>query len=1032
METPKLKHVRSNNSLTSLERRLASIILMLTLSTLGIFGPAASFGNPNLALPHEPLLRLDPEMHTGWIKRISVDSDCGSLVTAGRDDKTTRMWQLSQNISDQPTIVQKFRHPIGPGNDGKIYAVAISPNGKTVAIGGWDIGYKEPGVGKNNVYIFDTRTGKLLKRIGSLNDVIHHLSFSEHGTLLVAGLHDGQGIRIWDTTTWSLIPNDGNPIGNVYGAIFDSRDHLYSVAYGNSAGYIRKFVRKGHKFKQVEETRTKSGQLPYAIAVSPTASSLAVGFADAANIELYEAEHLALTQTIPLRGEEDEARVSTGVTWSADGQQLFAVLSPRDDFGPKILRSWSSEYQTYVPDITLPLPPVGSAIQLMTCKSRIFVGANEGFGIFEPGTKQLNWVKGANPIFSVDKGGNKNRMRISEDASRISFSLTHNGGHSLLFDLEKEILVKAPNDLQGLLLADTTSLPVSDWEFSLTPKLDGKLLPLEPLERAMAFAISPDKSRFILGTEWRIHAFDPSGKELWCEDTECSHALPTESAILDLNVSKDGQLVVSAHSDGTIRWRRASDGEIVLSLFVDKASNNRWIAWTPKGYFTSSVGGEHLIGWHVNRSLTMKADFFPVHVFRDKYLRPDIVKLVLKTKDEELAIKQANQATPKYTSKGRGIQKISAPVVDILSPKNGDVVSGQDLTIKYLVRSPHHKVTTLTIIIDGSLVSEIPFDHQNVNKPLSHKISFLAGGTNLTITANAGKINNSSAVAFKWTRGPGVALPPKPKLFVVTIGIKAPPLKWPDRDAQDLAQLLSSQPHGVSGLYRDISVRPPLLNSMATKQNILRELKLLREEMLNEFEANGRRVQDTAIIFYSGHGIVDDTNEFFLTPLPPPKTEGISQFLEQFAVSSSELMKLVSNITGRKILMLDACRSGTALGEMPYHNITQTINALNDAVYLYSSADAQQLSFECDQHGCFTEALIGGIQGLADRFPPKGSVNTIELGAHLSLQVPQLRGGREDQLPLYHKTKPSKEFEVLLPTPDVNLPPPISTEVGKN
>ena len=54
-------------------------------------------------------------------------------------------------------------------------------------------------------------------------------------------------------------------------------------------------------------------------------------------------------------------------------------------------------------------------------------------------------------------------------------------------------------------------------------------------------------------------------------------------------------------------------------------------------------GAESLIGWHVNHGWTDRADFFPVDRFRNEFNRPDIVRTVLSSLDEEKAIGDANR-----------------------------------------------------------------------------------------------------------------------------------------------------------------------------------------------------------------------------------------------------------------------------------------------------------------------------------------------------------------------------------------------------
>src|SRR6202011_1092550 len=108
-----------------------------------------------------------------------------------------------------------------------------------------------------------------------------------------------------------------------------------------------------------------------------------------------------------------------------------------------------------------------------------------------------------------------------------------------------------------------------------------------------------------------------------------------------VNFAQDGKVVLAGYADGTIRWYRWLDGEELLALAMD-SRDERWVAWTPSGYYMASPGGEDLIGWHVNRGWEQPADFFPASRFRDKFERPDIVKLVLDTLDEDAAVSQAN------------------------------------------------------------------------------------------------------------------------------------------------------------------------------------------------------------------------------------------------------------------------------------------------------------------------------------------------------------------------------------------------------
>ena len=81
--------------------------------------------------PQEPILRIDPGMHTALIRRIGVDATCRLLVT-GSIDKTVRLWGLPEG-----KLLRTLRPPIGPGNNGQVRAVTVAPDGSWVAAGGW-------------------------------------------------------------------------------------------------------------------------------------------------------------------------------------------------------------------------------------------------------------------------------------------------------------------------------------------------------------------------------------------------------------------------------------------------------------------------------------------------------------------------------------------------------------------------------------------------------------------------------------------------------------------------------------------------------------------------------------------------------------------------------------------------------------------------------------------------------------------------------------------------------------------------------
>src|SRR5436190_13001446 len=79
----------------------------------------------------KPYLRIETGAHAAKANRIDVDAAERFLVSASYD-KTARVWELSSG-----RLLQVLRPPIGDGFEGKLYAVAVSPDGNSVAVGGF-------------------------------------------------------------------------------------------------------------------------------------------------------------------------------------------------------------------------------------------------------------------------------------------------------------------------------------------------------------------------------------------------------------------------------------------------------------------------------------------------------------------------------------------------------------------------------------------------------------------------------------------------------------------------------------------------------------------------------------------------------------------------------------------------------------------------------------------------------------------------------------------------------------------------------
>ena len=108
-----------------------------------------------------PFLRIETGMHTASIKAIGVDAACRLLATASYD-KTVRLWSLPDG-----KLKRVVRLPIGEGNLGKVYATALSPDGRWLAAGGWDAAQDK--TGKRSLTDLDLSNGAI-RRFGAFEN----------------------------------------------------------------------------------------------------------------------------------------------------------------------------------------------------------------------------------------------------------------------------------------------------------------------------------------------------------------------------------------------------------------------------------------------------------------------------------------------------------------------------------------------------------------------------------------------------------------------------------------------------------------------------------------------------------------------------------------------------------------------------------------------------------------------------------------------------------------------------------------------
>jgi WD40 repeat protein len=927
-------------------------------------------------LPAEPILRIETGKHGAAIKRIDTDTENRFAVTAS-EDKTVRVWSLPDG---RPLRV--LRLPIDQEDIGKASAVAISPDGTTIAVGG-NTGYTR----HVNIFLFDRASGKLKQRLGDLPQAVYHLAYSPDGRRLVATLWGKNGMRVFDAgNDYRQLPSDAQYGGSSYWAAFDRSGRLVTASFD---GFVRLYA--SDRYQTPIARFEAPGHQLYSAAFSPDGSRIAVGYEFTNDVVVLSGTDLKQLFKPNTAGIPDVGLPAVG--WSADGRFLYAGGFWRMN-NVRQVRRWSDGGRGAFVDI--PSAP-NTIMQILALKKNgsILFASTNNFGVIQADATPVS-LQG---LGVLDLNFGRGPLRISANGETVQVD-SWEPRHTYRFALDQRQIDIDPGADASLLAPATEAagLSVTNWKDSTAPAVNGTPLKLHPYEHSDSLALVPATEHFVLGANWSLRLFDRNGHEVW-------PARPVPDVAWQVNATADGRLIVAAFGDGTIRWFRVSDGEPLLALFIHP-DGSRWIAWTPQGYYDASLGADDLIGWHINHGYDRAPDFYPVSQFRDRFYRPDVIQRVLKTPNLDIAdaVREADQAAGRPMPKAAPVGSLLTPVVEIDDPKDSASEDHTDLQLAYSVRLPSVDDTLrVEALVDGVKVK--PEEHRLVDKGDTR-----AGILHVEIPRRDSKVsviaynkNGASvpaSVQIKWT---GAGIEPKLTLYVLAIGITnyrdtRQNLHFAAKDAEDFIELAKAQ---AGGLYERV-VLPPAHESLrdgdATRAAIIEGLDWIMGAVA--------KTTDVAMVFLSGHGITTPDQHYRFLPYdyddnhPLPTT-----------ISDSELQDYLTKIGGKKIFFFDTCYSGGVMGaratdtQPDVDKFANELKAAENGIVVFASSTGKQLSLERDEwnNGAFTKALVEGMRGAAAR-PGLSAISISDLNGYVSRRVNQLTGGTQRPVMAIPKT----------------------------
>jgi hypothetical protein len=920
-----------------------------------------------------PVLRLETGYHTAAIRALSVSGDERLALTAS-EDKTARLWDLATG-----RLLRTIRPAVEPGKVGMLYAAALSPDGRVAALGGWTRTSRDQG---HRIFLVDTATGSYLRILDVGPQVVNFLAFSPDGQRLVVHLGGNLGLRLIRVADGVVLAQDLDYGQPSYRGAFDAQG---CYAATGDDGFLRLYDAAFHLLKKVQASEPG----PFGVAFSPDGSQLAVAYADSPRVEVRSGVDLSLA-FVPSPGTSKLGLV----TWSRDGQTLLG--SGGEDFGAprNVLRQWGQGGRGTATETPLSMATVSELVPLRG-GGVAYAAQDPVWGVVDAhGQPRVTEA-----CFQADLRTARAAFRVDALAQYIPL-LGRPGFEGRAFSVADLALAAAPAMVPPRLAAP--GIKVEDWRDGEHPTFNGQALALEPAEWSRSLSVAGDGTGFLLGTDWYLRAYAQTGAERW--------RVHVPAAVWGLAHRADGRVVVALLADGTCRWYRTADGQELLSLFV--TADQRWVLWTPSGCFCTSVGGENLVGWQVNR-LDQAADFFPLAQFRDHYWKPELMQPLLETLDEAAAFQklQAGQGgTPAQMAVIPAADQLP-PVLKILSPAPGAIPAGGLVTFQVSVRTygAARPVRGFRVFLDGARVppsrglrpqqAKAVLDGVDRTYPVPVNLPPRSVTVGIQAELEGGQLSDlaEQRVARAVPPDPGPAplpvplvTPQAPVLRVLAVGVTqfATPkynLQFPAKDATDIAQLFKTQ---TGKLFDRVEVTL-LVNEQATEKAILQAMDTLAAT------SNGDSV---TLYFFSSHGGTNsEKSSYFM--LPYDFSQG------SWGVDGEAIRKRLEATQGRTLMLMDTCHSGNVLGQGRMRSLDDAmkrIRFINELIQsgpgtvVFSSSTGAQTSLESPiwNNGAFTKALREGLEGAADP-QHTGRITTTLLETYVRRRVDELTNGRQ-------------------------------------
>ncbi len=897
----------------------------------------------------KPQFMLDTGGHTAIIEGLAFTSDGKYLVSAGHD-KVIRVWDWQAEKT-----VRVLRIPIERGSWGKIYAMAVSPNGQYVAAGGYTF--------EQEIYLFDFRTGELKALLRGHTDVILGLNFSPDSKWLLSGGADSTAI-LWDVERATLLYRLTGHKDRIHGVSFSTTGTSAFTASDDNT--IRKWnlytgellkILKGHSRRVM------------AVSVSPNGDTIASTSWDD-TIRLWNSQSGESKKVIDIHDSP------WNIGFTPDGKFIITSRGEVWNLSTGTLHFSLPESKE---SRVITIHPDGQLVASVDLENTILVWSltekkiqkrlgGQGYIpfslAFSPDGDSIAWSNSLPPISPLVKPNQVENLTYTLALPTENQSVS---SPQKLATLNK-LFVGAITQQGGLQLKRSNSHSKDDignmyfLDIFQSEQMVGRISWHRTRGfRHQAYTFSLDGEIIATGgANGQLWAYDRQGNEL---GTYKGHV----GYIYSLAASPDNRFLVSTATDQTIKLWNLKTRELIVTLF--HGNDGEWVMWVPQGYYTSSRNGDRLVGWHINQGFDKKPRYIRASQFKRHLYSPEIINEAIRLTSAKAAIKKLRRSDILLQE----LLALTPPKIKLLSPTANDNLSAKEIQLSVELLESSEPIKGFDIFVNNRRVTPpnskgfLPERAQDSTAIRNFTIPLANGKNTIQVTANSWVGSSEPKIIVVNNQFTEASLETRETLYIVAIGVdqypEVPPicngkngscqLKYAGKDAQNFHDTLTQT---MGQLHKRIKSKV-LFNGAGgelepTKDNIVDALDLLQ----------AATAADTVVVFLSGHGTNYENqgkkgSYLFLPTNAKRRSQG--SWISSTIVSWAEIEKALHLARGRRMLFVDTCRAAGAYNERLLKN------SADESVIVFSASDSQSNAQEREdlQNGIFTHVVVRGFQG---------------------------------------------------------------------